>query len=259
VDSWLDHHGTSDMRAFWEKLRDLPSSYLAHEFGGMGSAQWPQDVADKLAPAGMTFLGQAQLAANYQPLVMGEDGRALVQMGEAHGFARTAADIAGSLSFRADLFHRGAPSLAPAEIAQTLDGRFLVPPVAAQAEDPDFNTPGPSAVAMLEKITHKLPQPIGRALKGVDENPAAALRAMFLALALHRVDLGWPKDDSRQAAAGAFNVTALARARAGAPLPCLVCARRRLPIRVTRAEAAEFARTGQMPVRLSDCDFALKA
>lgn len=101
-----------------------PSSYLAHEF--MNAAWEPFysiDVADELAPLGLSRIGSATLADNHLSLIADERMRdALGRLPSARQ-RELALDFAVNRRFRRDVFVRGAAEGTPTEVVRRLSAQ----------------------------------------------------------------------------------------------------------------------------------------
>lgn len=238
VEHWLARAGdvAGEVRTFWEKVRAQPDRYLIHEFGAdHARAFWPSEIREAMSEARLSFVGQAELVANFGPVVLSREEIAWISEAKEAGYGAVAEDLATSRSFRADVFARGAPVLADAQVARRLAGYRALRRSTPEAETGPRQI-SPKIAARLDEAFGEDIRDVAPALPLLDEDRRKAVQALLLSAAMGKLDILMP--GAQGAGAAGFNRMARTRWEDGAPLPGLICARRCRPVRLSRAQMA---------------------
>ncbi len=123
VEALIKLNPDTDIARKWERYRDLPDEYLAHDFAAeSASAHWHSEMAAALAPAKLEFLSSSNLIDQFAPLLYNPDQLDFIGKGMQEGWGETARDLATESTFRGDLYGRGVPMLPSRETWRRLSG-----------------------------------------------------------------------------------------------------------------------------------------
>ena len=140
--------------AMLARMDRLPVSYLAHEY--MNAAWDPcfhADVAAALAPAGMAFVGSADMMENFPDLMLTAPQRAIAaQFDDPHMF-ELVKDMCLERSFRQDIFQRGARRLGEGQREAALRDQVLA--LRRPAAEFVFSSRIPTGEAQLEPVFYQ--------------------------------------------------------------------------------------------------------
>lgn len=226
--AWVALTDTPHVRRVWEHLRQMPDRYLVHELAAPhGTAVWPAELANSLAPAKLEFVASANLGDRFDALYLSGERLEFVRRARAEGWGETARDLATFRSFRTDLYARGAPRLGGAEMMERL--RMLTiaswPPRleaevgrTANAFTASFSPKVGEAVA---NALARGPQTIGTFADAVDLSETEAVQAALMSVARGDAALLRPVDDPGAAAntVSAFHAMLARRWRDGLGVP----------------------------------------
>ncbi|MEM6305483.1 MAG: class I SAM-dependent methyltransferase [Pseudomonadota bacterium] len=156
VEAYIKLHPGSEVAQKWERYRDLPDSYLAHDFGASeASAQWPTEMAAALAPAKLTYLCPANLIEQFGPLLYNPDQLQFIGQAMQEGWGETARDLATEATFRGDLYGKGIPRVPSKETWRRLSQMTLTqwrPCLKSEKQHSVLSTLRPWDEAMVARI-----------------------------------------------------------------------------------------------------------
>lgn len=212
--------------AMLDQLEHADRSYIAHEFC---NAHWslfhPGEVAAEVAPAGLTYIGQARTLDDIDGFWLTPAQSALLADEPDVAERQSLRDLILDRRFRNDLFVRDGKPLGEEAKATWIDARrfALARPRGDCALSVDMRA-GPVALpAIGARLLDRLAQgpATGAALAGSDRHDVPAALLILVALGYIQPALPEIGEAARSASTGRFNAAALDAARMGDPAPAL--------------------------------------
>ncbi|ETX26749.1 class I SAM-dependent methyltransferase [Roseivivax isoporae] len=231
AEDWLALGDAPAARALWARIARQPDGYLLHEFASVnGSAAWPQEVLEDLARAKMGFACAVELGEQFDAMFLPPERMDFLRRATEAGLGETARDLAHARTFRADLFHRGAPRLTPREMVAGLralhvigwgrDRPVAVPDARPVAEAADVH---PDLRAQIAARIGDGPATLGAVIDSLDMEPRQALQTMLVLMVYGDILAVRSPDEAAAAQAGCdrFNAFVARRLAAGSLVPGL--------------------------------------
>ncbi|ESQ74330.1 class I SAM-dependent methyltransferase [Asticcacaulis sp. AC402] len=224
---------TPETSALLDQLAKESPTYLAHEY--LHEQWWlfyQDEVADALGPARLAYVGPARLMDGFDQFNLKPPQRALLAAPDAPAATEVVRDFLLDRRFRRDIYGRGCPALAPAEVSAWMNGRRFalarlrsLCPLKFQRPGGEFNlTPqvfdavldglvaGPSTIDQLRALP---------ALKAIEARHIEQSLGVLCALAYVQPALPAQGDAARKVVTDRFNAAALQSAAAGRPVAAL--------------------------------------
>ena len=177
IEAWLAAKDAPGAERIWNKLKDQPDAYLAHELAPEhGTAIWFGDLAEALGRAKLGYACPAILAEQFDALFLPEDQAGFLRQAVAGGWGEIARDLVHKRTFRSDLFHRGAPKLSVGEMIGLLGAM----PVARWSPAYQLGDFRPALGAPLRGVDPALLQKIDAALAQGPAKMADCMAALEL-------------------------------------------------------------------------------
>jgi SAM-dependent methyltransferase len=196
VEAWLAHDAPESAQTIWKRLSPLPDSYLAHDLGGGHDRPvWHGELAARLAGAKLDYVAPADLAEPFDALRFGEDALAFVKRGADGGWGELARDLATGRTFRADLFARGAPSMAGAESRRRLGDLRIMPwPPLLKGEQEQSDDIFPNLAEAINARLAEGEQTLAAFAAGLDLPAVHALQVGLITVARGAARIVFPPD-----------------------------------------------------------------